>query len=449
MLTNLYRRKYQFFAGFTVLYLILACFAIELTVKLFTDYHTNTIKDDIRGHVAIARSNLEATMYHDVYVADSLSTLVTLAPEFAIEHWDLIAGRIVAKASSVRNIVLAPNDVMSYVFPLDGNEKVIGVDYRAVPEQYEKVKIAREKKEMVLDGPLQLVQGGTGLIARYPIFSDSPHNKEYWGVISVVLDYDKLLQQAGIFSLDGANLAIEKVSSTNNELIYGDPAVVEQAEMDFPIHLPNGDWVLYASYQDEQMNQDTPEIVTLARISGTIAFILGYILIFLLFRSYLELYKTSIQDELTGIPNRRYILSQLDRIAAKSNDNLRFALLSIDMDEFKSVNDAYGHEAGDALLKHVTKQLNECLRISDTICRFGGDEFIVLLHRVSSEDDVQQIIAKLHERLNSHPLAWSGLQIVPSVSIGYALHKGQLNTVKIRELFARADKKMYEQKNVR
>lgn len=146
MLTNLYRRKYQFFAGFTVLYLILACFAIELTVKLFTDYHTNTIKDDIRGHVAIARSNLEATMYHDVYVADSLSTLVTLAPEFAIEHWDLIAGRIVAKASSVRNIVLAPNDVMSYVYPLDGNEKVIGVDYRAVPEQYEKV-IKRVKRK--------------------------------------------------------------------------------------------------------------------------------------------------------------------------------------------------------------------------------------------------------------------------------------------------------------
>lgn len=449
MLINLYRRKYQVFAGLSILYIIFSLLLIELTVTLFTDYHTRSVKDDIESHIAVARSNFEASIYHDIYVADSLSTLVTIEPNFAIAHWNAISEKIVSKANSVRNIVLAPNDVMTYVYPLHGNEKVIGVAYQTLPEQMKKVMNAREHKEMILDGPVNLVQGGTGMIARYPIFSDSPHNTQYWGVISVVLDYDKLVEQAGLVTIPGSVIAIEKPSGDENALIFGSQDTIEQADIKFPIHLPNNEWTLYATYQNDYLAEDTPEIITVARTAGIVAFLSGYILLVLLFRSYLELYKTSIQDELTRIPNRRFILNQLDRMCLKSNTSFEFTLLSMDMNDFKAVNDAYGHEAGDALLKHVTKLLSNGLRASDTICRFGGDEFVILLHRISSEKAVTKIISKLHDQLDSHPLLWNGLQLVPSVSIGYAVHTGKLTHNRIRELLARADKRMYEEKSTR
>lgn len=446
MLKRLYRRKYQVFTGLSILYVIVSLFCIELTVTLFTDYHTRSVKDDIESRISAASSSFEASVYHDIYVADSLSTMVTIDPQFSINHWDAIAEKIVTKARSVRNIVLAPNDVMSYVYPLQGNEKVLGVSYLTLPEQIFKVTRARDKKEMILDGPVNLVQGGTGLIARYPIFSDSPHNENYWGIISVVLDYDKLVAQSGLLDILGANIALVKSISDSSVLIFGDQDTVVNAELTIPINLPNNNWTLCASYQTDYLIEDSPQIVTIARMAAIVIFLGIYFLLALLFRSYLGLFKNSIQDELTKLPNRRFILNQLDRIALKSDINTSFSILSLDMNDFKLVNDDYGHEAGDALLQHVAKQLSISLGSSATISRFGGDEFIVVLPKTSDVIELKKIITKLHKHFENQPLFWNGLSFIPSLSIGYAVHSGLLSHEGIRQLLARADKKMYEDK---
>ncbi|MCV5918576.1 GGDEF domain-containing protein, partial [Escherichia coli] len=87
-------------------------------------------------------------------------------------------------------------------------------------------------------------------------------------------------------------------------------------------------------------------------------------------------------------PNRRYLFQKMTKIMSREGSIVEFTVLNIDLNKFKQINDSLGHEAGDEVLKHIASSLNRCLRSSDFISRFGGDEFIVILHRVSNEEDV-------------------------------------------------------------
>ena len=92
-------------------------------------------------------------------------------------------------------------------------------------------------------------------------------------------------------------------------------------------------------------------------------------------------------DELTGLPNRSLLLDRLNQVlaGAKRHDR-QFALLFLDLDRFKEVNDRLGHSAGDKLLRRVAERLLSCVRGGDTACRYGGDEFVLLLPEVDSEN---------------------------------------------------------------
>ncbi|MCE0492388.1 CHASE domain-containing protein [Vibrio salinus] len=105
----------------------------------------------------------------------------------------------------MRNISLYPNDIITHIYPEKGNEQVLGLDLRTVPGQYHTVLKARRYESVFLSSPVDLVQGGQGIIVRYPVFSDFPYKQKYWGGVSVVLDYEKLLRQSGVYSVKGAH----------------------------------------------------------------------------------------------------------------------------------------------------------------------------------------------------------------------------------------------------
>ncbi|NMV06081.1 CHASE domain-containing protein, partial [Vibrio parahaemolyticus] len=119
------------------------------------------------------------------------------------------------------------------VYPLEGNEKAIGLDFRTVPNQYRTVQIAKQQKKVYVAGPLELVQGGTALIARYPIFTDIPNNEEYWGGLSVVIDYDKLIEKSDLNTLQGVDIAL--TGYTNGELIEENEKVLDDYDLSLPI----------------------------------------------------------------------------------------------------------------------------------------------------------------------------------------------------------------------
>jgi diguanylate cyclase (GGDEF)-like protein len=95
--------------------------------------------------------------------------------------------------------------------------------------------------------------------------------------------------------------------------------------------------------------------------------------------------KLAYRDELTGLPNRRLLLNHFNQAAARAaRQRKQVALLFLDLDGFKNVNDAFGNRTGDTLLRQVGARLVACIRTSDTACRLGGDEFVILLSELNA-----------------------------------------------------------------
>ena len=149
-------------------------------------------------------------------------------------------------------------------------------------------------------------------------------------------------------------------------------------------------------------------------------------------------------DSLTGLPNRRAFLDQGARALARARQGEhRLALLFIDLDGFKPINDLHGHEVGDRVLDELGRRLRECVRASDTIARFGGDEFTVLLEGVHDRPGVEQRAAELLARLG-RTIQTAELELRVGASAGVAIFPDDGDT--LDALLAQADSAMYRAK---
>lgn len=130
----------------------------------------------------------------------------------------------------------------------------------------------------------------------------------------------------------------------------------------------------------------------------------------------------AVHDGLTGLPNRKKLMERLARSIKriKYASGYGFAVLFIDLDRFKTINDSLGHKAGDELLLVITEKLNELVRPSDMVARLGGDEFVVVLENVRSKERVSQIAERILSKLQT-PNEIAGQQIYASASIGIVL----------------------------
>ncbi|MFZ6708361.1 bifunctional diguanylate cyclase/phosphodiesterase [Undibacterium sp. TC9W] len=162
-----------------------------------------------------------------------------------------------------------------------------------------------------------------------------------------------------------------------------------------------------------------------------------------------EIRNLAFYDPLTQLPNRRLLMDRLQHLISVSNrkDN-HSAILFIDLDNFKTLNDTRGHDAGDLLLIETASRLQTCVRDSDTVARLGGDEFVVVLEELSieKEDALRQAdrIAEKIRQLLSQPYQITDFEHHGSSSIGVCLFQG--GDITVKDLFKRADTAMYEAK---
>lgn len=136
-----------------------------------------------------------------------------------------------------------------------------------------------------------------------------------------------------------------------------------------------------------------------------------------------EVKRLAFFDPLTNLPNRRLFSDRLHQAVTKAKRELgHMALIYIDLDKFKPVNDQHGHTAGDQLLQAVAHRLNACVRESDTVARVGGDEFVVLLTRISQAPDAMQVAEKMQAALRTPFHLPTGQSLQISSSVGVALY---------------------------
>ncbi|MET0355878.1 MAG: EAL domain-containing protein [Cellvibrio sp.] len=149
-------------------------------------------------------------------------------------------------------------------------------------------------------------------------------------------------------------------------------------------------------------------------------------------------------DQLTDIPNRILFRDRLEHLIHLANrDKTSFALLFIDLNGFKQVNDNFGHDAGDAIIRICAKRLNSCMRRSDSVARMGGDEFTLLLSHIESQTDIAHIAEKI-VALISEPADINGYEIVVGCSIGIAVYPQAGRDAE--SLLKNADMAMYKAK---
>ena len=158
-----------------------------------------------------------------------------------------------------------------------------------------------------------------------------------------------------------------------------------------------------------------------------------------------ELAHRATHDSLTGLPNRMMLLNHLDISLARARRHDRsIALLFCDFDRLKSINDLYGHDAGDRLLCQAAERIRTAMRPSDMVARIGGDEFVVLCDDLEAEGDVRVIARRLLDGLNSEPFDIGGPPVNLTASIGIALSHGEDHP---EGLLREADAAMYRAKS--
>ncbi len=164
-------------------------------------------------------------------------------------------------------------------------------------------------------------------------------------------------------------------------------------------------------------------------------------------RTRQELHHSAHHDVLTSLPNRQLFYDRFAQaLALASRHNTPVALLFIDLDRFKPINDTFGHALGDSLLQAVATRLRECLRKSDTIARLGGDEFVVILTEVAQTKDVALVGQKILETL-AQPFLLDNQELRISCSIGISLYPQDGRD--IETLLKNADAAVYSAKEVR
>lgn len=150
-------------------------------------------------------------------------------------------------------------------------------------------------------------------------------------------------------------------------------------------------------------------------------------------------------DQLTGLPNRHYLQAHLPTaIEEARNTSTIMAVLFLDLDRFKHINDTRGHETGDKLLKAVAQRIRATVRIEDVVVRMGGDEFIVVLKSVRSSEQVNETAARINEALSA-PVPVDGRPLVTTVSIGVSLYPR--DGANLGELLRHSDTAMYQAKD--
>ncbi|HSV29583.1 MAG TPA: ATP-binding protein [Candidatus Omnitrophota bacterium] len=201
----------------------------------------------------ILRSRLEASLNAPLLRTRGIAAHIVAQGDITQRQFDVMAEFLLRGHRNVRNMVVSRGMVIAMTYPLAGNESVLGVDYRSVPAQYAMVQKAIQTRAPVLQGPVPLIQGGTGLIARFPVFLPGPDGGEddgpFFGMVNIILDIPGILAEAGVTRDDlPITVAIRGRDGLGERgaVIHGEEAVFGQNPVQADVQLPFGSWRLAA-----------------------------------------------------------------------------------------------------------------------------------------------------------------------------------------------------------
>lgn len=432
-------------AALVTLVLVLA--GEQLLEHFAQESHRSQIRAETLDQAATTRAKIEGLVMRDIQVAQGLAAHVAVHEDMPADEFRIIAEYLHQSAPHVRHLALAHNNVVSHIHPLDANKAALGVDILAHPFQRDAVLKAQTSRLAVLGGPYELVQGGQAFISRIPIFLPSPHDPQarYWGMASTVISIETLIAATG---LDQARTKIEIALRTRDDLgnagapFIGGNETFRDKPVLLDIELPSGSWQM-AARPLTGWETSAPIIGPLRFIGGVVA-LFASVLVLVVLRDQRRIQHMALHDPLTGLANRHLLSDRIEQaIQVAARLNRLGALLYIDLDDFKPINDTHGHRIGDGVLVEVAKRLRAAVREVDTVARIGGDEFVLVLGGVEDSDNARKVGAKVIEALCA-PIKIGDLSLTLGASIGIVSFPCENATADM--LVRAADKAMYQAK---
>jgi diguanylate cyclase (GGDEF)-like protein len=223
---------------------------------VYADYqnnlvHRQSLRGDVLAEVSVIRAKLEGNVNSNLQLVRGLIAAISTEPEMDQARFDELAGKVFQEHGQLRSIAAAPDLVVTMTYPLAGNERAIGLDYRANNAQREAALRAMRTGLMVLAGPVELVQGGRGLIGRFPVYVGAGGGRErFWGLVSAVIDLERLYRDSGLLdenlAIDIGILGHDALGDTGGQFYESKPDIFENDPVTSEVILPSGSWVIAA-----------------------------------------------------------------------------------------------------------------------------------------------------------------------------------------------------------
>ena len=213
-------------------------------------FHQQEMRINLLQDLSLARTRLEGNINANIQLVRGLIATLITEPDMDQERFASIASGLIGPHSLLRNVAAAPDMVLSMVYPITGNEEALGLDYTQVETQREAAQRAHQSGELVLAGPVDLVQGGRGFIGRFPVYiPDADGQERFWGLVSAVIEVERLYEAAGLPELErSVDLVLSGRDALGRlgDIFHGDLAVLDNAPVMLDVLLPSGSWQIAA-----------------------------------------------------------------------------------------------------------------------------------------------------------------------------------------------------------
>lgn len=442
LITMIQQRGQAFAVALLVAFVLLGMF--ESLIRALSSEDTTQSKLETVTYSNLLKSNLDRDLNSLLFLPNGLSSyLNAYHDELDPKKVNAVLSDLYSRTNNVRNITVAVGYKITYIYPIEGNRQALGLDYQKIPQQWPDVKKVVDTAKGVLAGPVDLVQGGQGLIYRYPVFVDG----QFWGIISIVIDAEPFLDEAfkqvkksnfkfAIRNLDESGIPLATFYGDSNLFNHPDALLIAS-------DIPSGKWQWAVIRKTASSGVD--RFLMLELLGMFFSVILG-ITMYSFLRESSKLKTQAMYDSLTGLANRRLLNDRLEQVIVQSKRfNRQLAVLYIDLDHFKKLNDTYGHAFGDSFLKKFAEKLTTLVRKADTLSRIGGDEFVIILEEIQNKESVVHVCQNIIESF-AKPILVGNTPINVSLSIGIAIYDPMSGDT-IEDLMKKADIALYQVKD--
>ncbi len=429
---------------------IILIFILSFACCSFFIYHI-TMRQENLEKVTAQRVILEKTQRLSnlinrlLYRTHALAALV-IESNGDTKDFDKVATAM-SSDPAIRNMLLAPDGIVSRVYPMPKEKALLGFDLFSGYPGGREAHLAKESGQLVFGGPFPLMQGGMGLVGRLPVFIDTPSGgKRFWGLVAVTLDYQTVFELARFNSIDEMGLVYEiwRINPDNGirQTIAGTNLenVPPGKYVELPMRILNAHWQFRISGFKPWFKM--PEVL----ICLGLGLLLSCALAFLAWRNAeLQRVRRKLEamvftDTLTGIANRQALFIILQKLLGARKP---FEITYIDLNHFKQINDSYGHNTGDLVLKEFVCRFTGCLVEGLELARISGDEFLLLNTRPTQ--DMQTFWEKIEEEFSRPIETENGDKVLITFSRGTSSYPEHGSSVE--GLLNDADRKMYDNKH--